>query len=68
MSQPTLQLPNDNLTITLPTVIRDVKRVKGGYRVLAEDGWKFYASTCLDKAQVDELEEWLIELRPGRAR
>lgn len=61
----TLQLPND--PITLPTVIRDVKRVKGGYRVLAE-GWTFYASTCLDEAQVDELEEWLIELRPERAR
>lgn len=66
MNQLTLQLSNNNLTITLPQIIRDVKRAYKGYRVLSEEGWKFYASDCLSETEIEELQEWLIELQPGK--
>lgn len=52
------------LTTDLPQVISDVKRAYKGYRVLSNGGWKFYAAECLDEAQVDELNDWLEEVRP----
>jgi hypothetical protein len=53
-------------TQPLPTVIANVRRVKGGYSVYNGKKWTFYARTCLSEADVNELEDWLVELEPTR--
>lgn len=65
---PTSQLAGNGSHI-LPQIISDVKRAHKGYRIHSEaEGWKFYATACLTEAQVDDLEDWLIDLEPDRRR
>lgn len=60
----TVNLQEPVLPPSLPQVFSDVKRVKGGYKVFNEVKWTFYAASCLNEAEIADLEEWLEEVAP----